>query len=168
MMKKSAFAFLFIALLPVLPFFVSTSQATGPEYDTVIINGRIVDGTGNPWMYGSVAIKDDRIIKVGAVDARRAARVIDAKGMIVAPGFIDVHTHVESSLADNPTADNFAYMGVTSMVTGNCGSSDTQVGDFFSRLESKGISVNVATPVGDGSVRRGAMKEEDRHPRPAE
>ncbi len=168
MMKKPAFAFLFIALLPVLPFFVSQSRATGPEYDIAIINGRIVDGTGNPWLYGSVAIKDDRIIKVGAVDPRRAARVIDAKGMIVAPGFIDVHTHVEGSLADNPTADNFAYMGVTSMVTGNCGSSDTQVGDLFSRLESKGISVNIATLVGHGSVRREVMKEEDRDPQPEE
>jgi N-acyl-D-amino-acid deacylase len=168
MMKKLAFAFLFIALLPVLPFFISQSRATGPEYDIVIINGRIVDGTGNPWLYGSVAIKDDRIIKVGAVEARRAARVIDAKGMIVAPGFIDVHTHVEGSLPDNPTADNFAYMGVTSMVTGNCGSSDTQVGDFLSKLQTKGISVNIATLVGHGSVRREVMKEEDRDPRPEE
>ena len=167
-MKKPALAFLFIALLPALPLFGLQSRATGPEYDIVIINGRIVDGTGNPWLHGSVAIKDDRIIKVGAVDARRAGRVIDAKGMIVAPGFIDVHTHVEGSLADNPTADNFAYMGVTSMVTGNCGSSDTQVGDFLSKLESKGISVNIATLVGHGSVRREVMKEEDRDPRPEE
>jgi N-acyl-D-amino-acid deacylase len=168
MMKRLAFAFLFIALLPVLLFFASPSRATGPEYDVVIINGRIVDGTGNPWLYGSVAIKGDRIIKVGAVDAQRAARVIDAKGMIVAPGFVDVHTHVEASLADNPTADNFAHMGVTSVVTGNCGSSSIQVGDFLAQLESKGISVNVSTLVGHGSVRREVMKEEDRDPRPEE
>jgi N-acyl-D-amino-acid deacylase len=167
MIKRIAIALLLIALLPLLPF-VSQTRATEPEYDTAIINGRIVDGTGNPWFYGSVAIKGDRIVKVGAIDPKLAARVIDAKGMIVAPGFIDVHTHVEGSLADNPTADNFTSMGVTSLVTGNCGTSDLQVGDFLSKLEAKGISVNIATLVGHGSVRREVMKEEDRDPRPEE
>jgi len=168
MLKRLVVASLFIALLPVLPFFASRLRAAKPDYDIAIINGRIVDGTGNPWFYGGVAIKADRIVKVGAIDPQRAARVIDAKGMIVAPGFIDVHTHVEGSLFDNPTADNFVYMGVTSLVTGNCGSSDLQVGDFLAKLEAKGISTNIATLVGHGSVRREVMKEEDRDPRPEE
>jgi N-acyl-D-amino-acid deacylase len=168
MLKRLVVASLFIALLPVLPFFASRVRAAKPDYDIAIINGRIVDGTGNPWFYGGVAIKADRIVKVGAIDPQRAARIIDAKGMIVAPGFIDVHTHVEGSLFDNPTADNFVYMGVTSLVTGNCGSSDLQVGDFLAKLEAKGISTNLATLVGHGSVRREVMKEEDRDPRPEE
>lgn len=168
MTKRMIAALLFVALLPLLPVFISPSRAVGAEYDALIINGRVVDGTGNPWSYASVGIKGDRIVKVGAIDPARAARVIDAKGMIVAPGFIDVHTHVEGSLADNPTADNFAYMGVTSMVTGNCGSSDTNAGDFLAKLEAKAISVNIATLIGHGSVRREVMKEEDRDPRPEE
>ncbi|HJQ25486.1 MAG TPA: D-aminoacylase [Blastocatellia bacterium] len=163
MLKRIAVALLLIALVPLLPF-RTESSAGAPEFDVAIINGRIVDGTGNPWFYGSVAIKGDRIVQVGAVDPQRAARVIDAKGMIVAPGFIDVHTHVEGNLAAVPTADNFIYMGVTSLVTGNCGSSALQVGDFLSQLEAKGISVNIATLVGHGSVRREVMKEEARDP----
>ena len=163
MLKRIAVALLLIALVPLLPF-SSESRAVEPEFDIAIINGRIVDGTGNPWFYGAVAIKGDRIVQVGAVDAQRAARVIDAKGMIVAPGFIDVHTHVEGNLLAVPTADNFIYMGVTSLVTGNCGSSALQVGDFLSELVAKGISVNIATLVGHGSVRREVMKEEARDP----
>jgi N-acyl-D-amino-acid deacylase len=163
MLKRTAVALLLITLIPLLPF-RSASQSVEPEFDLAIINGRIVDGTGNPWFYGSVAIKGDRIVKVGAVDPQRAARVIDAKGMIVAPGFIDVHTHVEGNLGEVPTADNFIYMGVTSLVTGNCGSSALQVGDFLSKLEAKGISVNIATLVGHGSVRREVMKEDARDP----
>ena len=163
MLKKIAVALLLIALVPLWPL-LSVSRAGEPEFDIAIINGRIVDGTGNPWFYGSVAIKGDRIVKVGAVDAQRAARVIDAKGMVVAPGFIDVHTHVEGSLAEVPTADNFIYMGVTSLVTGNCGASALQVGDFLSKLEARGISVNVATLIGHGSLRREVMKEEARDP----
>src|SRR5207247_1133847 len=115
------------------------------DYDIAIINGRIVDGTGNPWFYGSVAIKGDRIVDVGTVDVKRAARVIDAQGLIVAPGFIDVHTHVEGNLGDNPMAENFVHMGVTSIVTGNCGASAIDVGKFLSDLETKGIAVNLAT-----------------------
>lgn len=161
-------AFLLIVCVAALPLIVPQSRAVAPEYDTAIINGRIVDGTGNPWFYGSVAIKDDRIVKVGMVDPRGAAKVIDAGGMIVAPGFIDVHTHVEGSLADNPNADNFINMGVTSLVTGNCGSSELQIGEFLSDLESRGISVNVATLIGHGSVRRDVMKEDNRAPTPDE
>jgi len=163
MLKRIAVALLLIALVPLLPF-RTESSAVAPEFDIAIINGRIVDGTGNPWFYGSVAIKGDRIVQVGAVDPQRAARVIDAKGRIVAPGFIDVHTHVEGNLANVPTADNFIYMGVTSLVTGNCGASALQVSDFLSQLEAKGISINIATLIGHGSVRREVMKEEARDP----
>src|SRR6478672_6644706 len=92
-------------------------------YDLVIINGRIVDGTGNPWFRGSVAVKDGRIVRVGRVDASLARQLIDARDQIVAPGFIDVHTHVED-IYDNPSAENFIRMGVTSLITGNCGGSE--------------------------------------------
>jgi N-acyl-D-amino-acid deacylase len=102
--------------------------------------------------------------RIGAVDSRSAARVIEARGKVVAPGFIGVHKYVEGSLAHNPAAENFVYMGVTSIVTGNCGTSSLGVGGFLSQLESKVISVNAATLVGHGSVRRDAVKEEAREP----
>jgi N-acyl-D-amino-acid deacylase len=165
-LKKCATWLLSFALIALVPVF--HSDASDSIYDLVIANGRIVDGTGNPWFYGSVAIKGDRIIEVGAVDTKRAARIIDANGQIVAPGFIDVHTHVEGGLGELPTADNFLHMGVTSIVTGNCGTSVTDVGKYFSDIESRGISINLATLIGQGSVRREVMKEEDRVPTPEE
>ncbi|HET9529714.1 MAG TPA: D-aminoacylase [Blastocatellia bacterium] len=161
-MKRLILISLIAALIT--PVLVVRSQAVSPLYDIAIINGRIIDGTGNPWFYGSVAIKDGLIAGVGKVDSSLAARVIDAQGSIIAPGFIDVHTHVEGSLDDNPSADNFLHMGVTSLVTGNCGSSQLEIGDYLSRLESGGTSVNIATLVGHGSVRRRAMGEEAREP----
>jgi N-acyl-D-amino-acid deacylase len=162
MFKKLLAATMALAVIAVSPFF--HSSASQVDYDLVIINGHIVDGTGNPWFEGAVGIKGDRIAAIGTLDAKRAARVIDAQGQIVAPGFIDVHTHVEGSLGENPTADNFAYMGVTSLVTGNCGSSAIEIGKFLSELESKGISVNLAALIGQGSVRRQVMNEADRQP----
>ncbi|MBI3654567.1 MAG: D-aminoacylase [Acidobacteria bacterium] len=166
MLKKFFVVGFTIGLIISAPFF--SARATLPDYDLAIINGRIVDGTGNPWFYGSIAIKSDRIVAVGAVDVQGAARVIDAQGQIVAPGFIDVHTHVEGNLGDHPTADNFLHMGVTSIVTGNCGASVIEVGKFLSDLESKGIAINLATLIGHGSVRREVMNEEDRVPTPEE
>src|SRR5689334_25396829 len=84
--------------------------------DIIIRNGRVLDGTGNSWVRADIAIKDGRIIRVGKV-TMTAAREIDAKGMIVCPGFIDVHTHIEGDGEKNPTADNFIYDGVTTVVT---------------------------------------------------
>src|SRR5438105_2106581 len=97
----------------------------------VITQGRIVDGTGNPWFEGDVAIKDGRIAEIGRIAAERGTRVIAAHGMIVAPGFIDVHTHIESGIEALPAAENFLRMGVTSVITGNCGGSALPLGEWF-------------------------------------
>jgi N-acyl-D-amino-acid deacylase len=136
-------------------------------YDLVIINARIVDGSGNPWFRGDVAIKDGRIARIGRVSQSEASQTIDAKGQIVAPGFIDVHTHVES-IYNLPTAENFVRMGVTSLVTGNCGSSATNVGDFLGRIKQTPLAVNLGTLIGHGSVRRAAVGLDDRAPTPEE
>ena len=144
-----------------------TAEINPSTYDLVITNGRIVDGSGNPWFRADVAIKDGRIVRVGRIDPAEATRVIDAANRIVAPGFIDVHTHVES-IYNLPAAENFVRMGVTSLVTGNCGSSTTDVGQFLNRIHEKPLAVNLATLIAHGSVRRKVIGLDDRAPTPAE
>ena len=139
------------------------AQAPAPPYDLLITNARIVDGSGNPWFRADVAIKDGRIARVGRLTPDSATKTIDARGQILAPGFIDVHAHVES-IFNLPAAENFVRMGVTSLVTGNCGSSTTDVAEFLGRYKDKPLAVNLATLVAHGSVRRRAMGLDDRAP----
>lgn len=135
------------------------------SYDLVIKNCHIVDGTGNPWFSSDLGIKDGKIIAVGSIDNSPAARIIDARGLIVAPGFIDVHTHLEGGINRLPSADNFLQMGVTSVVTGNCGSSALPLGDWFAKLEKNGISINIASLIGHNTIRHAGMKGDfDRAP----
>ena len=153
-----------LILVALISAFVQPMLASAPEsYDLVIINARIIDGTGNPWFRGSIAIKDGKIVKVGRFDKADTKYVIDAKNQIVAPGFIDVHTHTED-IFDNPTAENFVRMGVTSLVTGNCGGSTTDVGEFLGRYTTKPLAVNLATLIAHGSVRQKVMGLDDRAP----
>ncbi|MGH9882748.1 MAG: N-acyl-D-amino-acid deacylase family protein, partial [Pyrinomonadaceae bacterium] len=148
-------------------FRTSAHRASNPTYDLLITNARIVDGTGNPWFRADVGIKDGRIVRIGRIDPSQATRSIDAKNQIVAPGFVDVHTHVES-IYELPAAENFVRMGVTSLVTGNCGSSTTDVAQFLGRMKEKPLAVNLATLIAHGSVRRKAMGLDDRAPTPDE
>jgi N-acyl-D-amino-acid deacylase len=126
-----------------------------------------VDGSGNPWFRADVAVKDGRIARIGRIGPEEARQAIDAKGQILAPGFIDVHTHVES-IYSLPAAENFIRMGVTSLVTGNCGTSTTDVSEFLGRIKVKPIAVNLGTLVAHGSVRRRVMGLDDRGPTPEE
>ena len=140
-----------------------TSTAHSATYDLVITNARIVDGTGNPWFRADVAIKDGHIVRIGHLSSADGSQAIDAKGQILAPGFIDVHTHVES-IYSIPAAENFVRMGVTSLVTGNCGSSTTNVGEFLGRIKQTPLAVNLATLIAHGSVRRSVIGLDDRAP----
>lgn len=133
------------------------------KVDILIKNGRILDGTGNSWRYGDVAVKDGKIFKIGNLFNFAAAKTIDAKGMIVCPGFIDVHTHIEGDEAKTPTADNFIFDGVTTVVTGNCGSSNTDIKRYLKKIDSIKLSINVATLVGHNDVRRAVMGTANRH-----
>ncbi|MCI0336944.1 MAG: D-aminoacylase [Acidobacteria bacterium] len=143
------------------------SSAT--DFDLIISRGHVVDGTGNPWFEADIAIKDGRIVEIGKVETTRAARTIDAKGLIVTPGFIDVHTHIESNIGRLPAAENFLRMGVISVVTGNCGGSASNLGEWFAELEKTGISINIASLVGHNTVRRAGMNGDfDRPPTPEE
>ncbi|HEY0862615.1 MAG TPA: D-alanyl-D-alanine carboxypeptidase/D-alanyl-D-alanine-endopeptidase [Lacunisphaera sp.] len=125
------------------------------DYDVVIRHGRVVDGTGNPAFYADVAVKDGRIARVGRVEGT-AKREIDATGLIVAPGFVDVHTHADE-IPGQPQPENFIRMGVTSIVVGNCGGSELDVGKFYREAEQNGVSVNVTTLIGHNTVRAAAM-----------
>jgi N-acyl-D-amino-acid deacylase len=155
-------------------FLVAAPAAQGQAaYDVVIASGRIVDGSGNPWYVADVGIRGGRIAAIGRLcgtgaQACPAKRVIDAQGLIVAPGFIDVHTHVEENLPRLPTADNYLFDGVTSIITGNCGGSETDVAKWFAELRSAGISLNLGTLIGHNSVRRAVMGTENRAPTPDE
>ena len=153
---------LVVLLLPLL------GAAPAPEFDLVVRGGRVVDGSGNPWYVADVGIREGRIAAVGRLGTHAAAREIDARGLVVAPGFVDVHAHVEAGLARRPTADNFLLDGVTTLVTGNCGGSEVDLPRFFAELRGGGISLNLATLVGHNSVRREAMGTDERDPTPAE
>lgn len=133
-------------------------------YDVLIQNGKIIDGTGNSWYYANIGIKDGRIIAIGKNVSGHSASTIDARGLIVAPGFIDVHGHIESGIFKQPTADNYIYDGVTTVVTGNCGSSADDLDEFFHRIDSLHPSINVASLVGHNTIRREVMNRDNRAP----
>ena len=139
------------------------SAADEKIFDLVITNGRVVDGTGNPWFYADVAVKNGRIVKVGKINPNEATETIDAQNKIVAPGFIDVHTHVEN-IFDLPEAENFVRMGVTSLITGNCGGSETDVKAFLGRYKTTPLAVNVGTLIGHNSVRAKVLGLDNRQP----
>lgn len=153
-----------LLLMAFLFLTINLCVAGSLKFDLVIKNGRIVDGSGNPWFYADLGIISGKVAKIGWIDTSEAAQWLDARNLIVAPGFIDVHTHVEGGIARIPTADNFIRMGVTTIVTGNCGGSWLQIGDSLRALEARGISLNLATLVGHNTVRRAVMKDEARQP----
>jgi N-acyl-D-amino-acid deacylase len=150
-----------------LLFITSTSFAQ-QHFDIILNNGKIIDGTGNPWFYGDVGIVKNKIVKVGDLSRSKATKTIDATGLIVAPGFIDVHTHIEGDEKKTPTADNFIYDGVTTVITGNCGSSNTNIKKYFAQLDSIKLSINVATLVGHNTVREAVLGEAAIAPNPAQ
>src|ERR1043165_5004754 len=127
------------------------------DYDLLIRNARVIDGSGNPWYHADVAVKDGRIAAIGRLAGATAARTIDARERVVAPGFIDPHTHVEGNIERNPRADNFLLDGVTTVITGNCGSSELNLTAWFDKIEKLGLGINVASLVGHNSVRREVM-----------
>ncbi|MBI2813357.1 MAG: D-alanyl-D-alanine carboxypeptidase/D-alanyl-D-alanine-endopeptidase [Opitutae bacterium] len=129
--------------------------ARAEEFDLIIRHGRVVDGSGNPSFAADVAVKDGRIVRIGRIDGT-AVTEIDATGLVVAPGFIDVHTHADE-IADKPLAENFLRMGVTSIVVGNCGGSALDVGKFYADVERNKVALNVATLIGHNTVREAAM-----------
>ena len=138
-------------------------RAQAPRYDLVIAGGQIVDGSGAARRRADVAVTGGRIAAIGTIPKAQGKDVIDATGLIVAPGFIDVHTHADE-LAEQPRGENFARMGVTTVVAGNCGSSALDVGKALAQIEQAGVAINFATLIGHNTVRRAVMGTADRDP----
>lgn len=134
------------------------------SYDLIIRNGKIIDGTGNSWYYADIAVKDGKIAAIGKLSNTSATKFVDAKGLIVAPGFIDVHGHIEGGIISRATADNYIFDGVTTVVTGNCGGSASDISQFFKRVDSVHPAINVATLIGHNTVRIAVMGRDNRQP----
>jgi N-acyl-D-amino-acid deacylase len=142
------------------------SVGSGPGFDVLIKNGRIVDGTGNPWFYGDIGIRGDTIAAVGSLAGKTAVRTIDAAGMVVAPGFIDVHTHCDQGFAEAGANANLNYLtqGVTTVITGNCGNGTFRIADTKSAWEKQGLGTNAVPLVGFGTIRKEVLGVADRAP----
>ncbi|MBI5858424.1 MAG: D-aminoacylase [Sphingobacteriales bacterium] len=154
--------------LLIISLLLSISSFGQENCDILISNGKIIDGTGNSWYYGNIAIKDGKIIKIGRDVNLSAAKTIDAKGLIVAPGFIDVHTHLEDDETKDSEAKSFIYDGVTTCITGNCGSSNVDIGKYLQWIDSLKLSINVATLIGHNDVRKAVMGRANRDATPDE
>src|SRR5687768_8900171 len=123
--RPCALSFLVIAIAL---FAVQPAAAQEPTYDLLIHSGRIVDGTGNPWFFGDVAVAQGKIVAVGRVPAGKAKREIDATGLVVAPGFIDMHSHSDTVILEDGLAQSKIRQGVTTDVIGEGSSAGPRVG----------------------------------------
>ena len=176
----------FLALVVAAACTPSARNAPTPDagYDLLITNARVVDGTGNPWYRGSVAVRGDRIMYVGpSLAGMTAKRVIDVHEQVVAPGFIDMLGHSEGALLRAPHAVSKITQGITSEITGEVSSAWPNValggqpnpnqpwsslGGYFAELERRGIGINLGTYVGTSSVRLAVMGQATRNPTPDE
>src|SRR2546421_1749752 len=149
--------------------FVSSAQKQTPEkLDLLILHGKLIDGSGKGARQADVGIRGDRITFVG--DSKKAhveaARTIDATGLIVAPGFIDPHTHTLGDLSNNQTKSNQAYLmqGVTTVITGNDGGSVINIGDTLRKWDEQGIGTNAILLAGFGTIRGRVLGQSDAQP----
>src|SRR6516165_1888597 len=143
-----------------------TQPETTIEADVVLQGATLYDGSDQPGEVADIAIKNDRIVAVGKFKVKGNPRVLNCEGLVVSPGFIDLHTHSDYPLQDKKTNANFNYQtqGVTTVVTGNCGAGPVDVADYFAKLEKIGIGSNVIHQVPHNDVRFKVMCNENREP----
>jgi N-acyl-D-aspartate/D-glutamate deacylase len=156
--------------LPLVALLLAADPAP-VQADIVLKGGTVYDGSGQPGVIGDVAIKDDRIVAVGKVAVAGNPKVIDCAGLVVAPGFIDLHTHSDNgAIQVSQTRQNLSYLmqGVTTIVTGNCGSGPVDVAAFYEQIEKSKIGSNVAHLVPHNSVREKVTGNVNRAPTAAE
>ena len=130
------------------------SFGNSQDYDLIIRGGKVVDGSGNPWYHADIAIKNDRITEIGQLSNHEAKRVIDAHGLVVAPGFIDPHTHALRGIFEVPNAESALLQGVTTLTEGNDGSSPYPIDRHYADIDNLRISPNWAVFVGQGTIRQ--------------
>jgi N-acyl-D-amino-acid deacylase len=194
-MRKSVIAKIIVLALGILslPTLSSAQRANGVGgYDIVITNGRLIDGTGNPWFNADIGIKGGKIVKIGKLDPKSGKRVIDAKGMAVSPGFIDLHTHTDLPALADGNVESKVRQGVTLDVIGESSTVAplrgavleeykeaaklrsgvdvdwTSLEGYFRRLGKKGASMNIASSVSPQQIRKVVVGFEDRPATPAE
>jgi dihydroorotase/N-acyl-D-amino-acid deacylase len=158
-------------------------QAQAPAYDILIKNAHILDGTGNPWFSGIIAVKDGKIAAIGnpagPLSKATAKKTIDATGLIASPGFIDLHTHSESTVLEDGNTESMVRDGVTTNVTGEAtsvaprdglpkeGAADwTNLTGYYDKLKKSGTSINMISYVAEEQLRRVVMGYSDAEPTP--
>ena len=170
---------------------LSQAQAPNPAFDLVITNGHIIDGTGSPWYSGDLGIRGGKIAVIGNLSDAQRTRTIDAHGMVVTPGFIDMLGQSELTILVDPRLPSKIYQGITTEITGE-GNSIAPLNDaiiqadrpsydhyhitpdwrsfqqYFARLEKQGIGINLASYVGATQVRRMVLGDDDKQPTPAQ
>jgi N-acyl-D-amino-acid deacylase len=158
---------LFVLVVALSAAELSPTAQTAP-YDLLIRNARIVDGTGNPWYRGDLGVRGDTIAGIAPRLEGQAARVIDAGGRVLSPGFIDTHTHARRGLTDVPTAPNYVRQGVTTVFEGPDGSSPLPLAPFLAELDALRKSLNIGSLIGQGSIRSAVIGSVDRQATPLE
>src|SRR5689334_1578358 len=166
---------------------LSQAQANRQPHDTVITNGRIIDGTGSPWYSGDIGIRSGKIAAIGNLSGSQRTRTIDVHGMVVAPGFIDMLGQSELTILVDPRLPSKIFQGITTEITGEGGSiaplndaiieADKSTYDhyqikpdwrtfrqYFDRLQKQGMGINLATFVGATQVRRMVLGDADVQP----
>ena len=151
-----------IAAAAVVAALSAIITAQPQRYDLLVRNGRIVDGTGATWYRGDVAVRGDTIAAIAPAITTAATRTIDAAGAIVAPGFIDIHTHARRGITDVPTAPNYVRQGVTTVFEGPDGSSPVPLAPFLAQLDALAKSVNIGSFIGQGSIRSAVVGDSNR------
>ena len=173
--------------LAVLSVWQTRSLSQAPAFDLVIRGGRVVDGTGNPWVLADVGIKGDAVAAVAPHLVTTGARVVEARGLVVAPGFIDVHTHGDAGntavpagtidplvrddkqdLIGNPAAENDVRQGVTTVIAGPDGFGTTQVGAYLTKVAAAKPAINLGAFIGHGAVRLAVLGMTNRPATPDE
>lgn len=167
-MRTSSRSRLLALLLLVLTVVPAAQAPPVAAYDILITGGRIIDGAGGPWFTGDVGIRGDRIAAVGTLGRAEAPVRIDARGLVVTPGFIDPHVHARERLFDLPAAEGYLLQGLTTVVDGNDGSSPLPLTPWFEKVAATRVSPNVALFVGHGTVRERVMGDANRFASAAE
>jgi len=133
------------------------SLALLANVDMLIQGGTVIDGTGANGYVADVAIRNGKITAIGKLNDVRATSTVDGRGLVVCPGFIDLHSHADRGILKHRVAENYIRQGVTTLVCGNCGGSPTDIGKYFEQLRDQGTGPNIAQLIGHGSVRVSVM-----------